>query len=386
MISQTILAAIVILGPIVAVGVSLISLVALVLFLLSWVAKKVRGFPAVKEEAAKGVSASSFSKVTDGVLCTLCLPCWLYAAHAASVMITHLYWDRRIDKMCSADTANKVYEQVPAIPEILRDGDIYVPPKPSGNSELPPIYTEQNKEVLHSGWGGLEVSRNTTSYIRAKDNKVLGQHVYYSRIGSYYISYAHQRGYSCPLFQKGEPSIESLIFITDPPPKLVAPPELPTVAINLEILEEINFDPKKVIIVGTWDEPVFDMKSFDRCKQLLKPPRASQSSYLLANQSSEAISFWSIKNPICRENTVWSIKVLRDKAVISLNKFTSSGELVYGVALPITNGRSTVPNATLRTYDGYVYLEFWDAVVGNSAGNHKVEMKSKAIARFKEPT
>lgn len=382
MISQTILAVIVIFGPIVAVGVSLISLVVLLLFFLSRVVKKVRGSPA----AAKGVSTSMFSKVTIGVMCTLCLPCWLYAGHAATVMITHSYWDRRIDKMCSADTANKVYERVPAIPEIVRNGDIFVPPKPAGNSELPPIYTEQKKEVLHSGWGGLEVSRNTTSYVRANDNKVLGQNIYYSRVGSYYISHAYQRGYSCPLFQQGDQSIESLIFITAPPPKLVDPPELPTVAIKLEILEERNFVPKEEIIAGRWDKPVFDKESFDRCKQLLKPARASQGGYLLANQSSDEISLWSIKNPICRENTVWSIKVLRDKAVISLNKFTSSGELVYGVALPITNGRSYVPDATLRAYDGYIQFEFWDAVFGNSAGNHKIELRSKAIARFKEPT
>ncbi|MEW5797341.1 MAG: hypothetical protein AB1772_13430 [Candidatus Zixiibacteriota bacterium] len=107
-----------------------------------------------------------------------------------------LYWDVRVRELCAKDGGVRVYETVELPAERFdRWGNARIPSKRSATPE-DEYYFEIEDNYYRKGNPKLLQSRFRT--IRRSDGKVLGETVYYSRIGGDLPGPWHESNFTCP--------------------------------------------------------------------------------------------------------------------------------------------------------------------------------------------
>jgi hypothetical protein len=124
--------------------------------------------------------------------------------------------DRQMEELCKQDGGNKVYETV-VLPADMFDESGY--PFPGWRDKLKIVrlgsgytYEDENK-VLDDGdpvKGEGKLLRNGIKIIRKSDLKILGESVYYIRVGGDGIVLGHPSGNLCP---RGGAPIEKQVFV-----------------------------------------------------------------------------------------------------------------------------------------------------------------------------
>jgi hypothetical protein len=107
------------------------------------------------------------------------------------------YWDYRVRGMCEKDGGVKVYETVKLPPAMLNQwGQV--------NFQVPTKYNAKPRDEYYFEWdvqhylrGNPEVWRNHFTLIRAKDKKILGEAIGYSRRGGDFPGPWHESSFGC---------------------------------------------------------------------------------------------------------------------------------------------------------------------------------------------
>lgn len=107
------------------------------------------------------------------------------------------YWDYQVRGMCEKDGGVKVYETVKLLPEKFNQWDqvsFQIPTKQNAKP-LDDYYFEW--DVQHYLQGNPEVWRNHFTLVRARDKKILGETIGYSRRGGDFPGPWHESSSGC---------------------------------------------------------------------------------------------------------------------------------------------------------------------------------------------
>ena len=105
------------------------------------------------------------------------------------------YYDAEVKRLCAIDGGIKVYETVTLPPETSEQYVNKIPSK-SNMKETDEYYYVTESTYLRRG--DPRIRRIYTALIRRKDEKILGESIFYSRGGGDMPGPAHPSGFGCP--------------------------------------------------------------------------------------------------------------------------------------------------------------------------------------------
>lgn len=176
------------------------------LMLFYWVGLPYLGFQLTKFLSQK---ASSWRRKAG---------CWLgycsYIAFFLWIAVGRNMWlDAKIKALCAENGGIHVYETVALTPDLLDEkGRIHIPLHSSMKPDDKYCYDWLDKTIWKSMLGFVEIDETHYLIIRASDQKILGEKVYYSRHGIGLPVYWHTRSRTMCPFPSGD-DVEDHVFV-----------------------------------------------------------------------------------------------------------------------------------------------------------------------------
>lgn len=142
----------------------------------------------------------------------ICLAYFSYISFFLWVAVGRNMWlDAKVKELCAKNGGIHVYETVKLTPDLLdKKGKIRIPLKSSMKPYHRYYYDTVRKVIWKDMMDFTKIVESHYLVIRASDNKILGENIFYSRLGGGLPVYWHIRPFLCPLSDK---NVEDHIFL-----------------------------------------------------------------------------------------------------------------------------------------------------------------------------